>query len=292
MLINVGYDMAIEVASATTVHLITDVHASRQRDIAFEDPVNVGGLPLRRSFDIFGNLVQRFQAQPGITTMSYRAVVRDDGLADKRPLTATEVPILELPDECLTYLNGSRYCETDELSSIAWQNFGHVPPGFARVQAICDFVHNHIRFDYQNARSNRTALGALNDGTGVCRDFAHLAVAFCRCLNIPARYVNGYLGDIGVPVDPAPMDFSAWFEAYIGDEWVTFDARHNKPRIGRIVIARGRDAADVPMITTYGLHRLVSFKVVAEPVVPVETPAEKLVSKSPSATVTQARRAA
>ncbi len=175
-----------------------------------------------------------------------------------------DTPVAELPDDTLLYLIGSRYCETDKLSQTAWDLFGGVRPGWTRVQAIVDFVHNHITFGYKYARSTRTASEAFEERVGVCRDFAHLAVAFCRCMNIPARYVNGYLGDIGVPPDPAPMDFSAWFEAYIGGEWYTFDARHNVPRIGRIVVARGRDAADIPLINSFGPHALKTFSVWTE----------------------------
>lgn len=265
MLINVGYDISVEVAAPTPVHIIADVHGSRSADIVSEIPLAVPG-PLVTSTDIFSNRVRRFVAPAGITQLSYRATVRDSGLVERQPFDAEEVPVQHLPDECLNFLTGSRYCETDELSALAWQLFGNTKPGWTRVQAICNFVHNHIRFDYQNARATRTALGAYNEATGVCRDFAHLAVTFCRCLNIPARYVNGYLGDIAIPPSPDPMDFAAWFEAYIGNEWVTFDPRNNTPRVGRIVIARGRDAADVPMITSFGLHFLAGFKVVAEEV--------------------------
>ena len=166
-----------------------------------------------------------------------------------------------LPDECLGYLLGSRYCETDHMSGLAWSLFGHVPPGWARVQAITDYVHNHISFGYGYARSTRTAAQAHEERVGVCRDFAHLAITLCRCMNIPARYVNGYLGDIGVPADPAPMDFSAWFEVWLDGKWYTFDARHNKPRIGRVVVARGRDATDVPLLHSFGPHSLTMFKV-------------------------------
>jgi transglutaminase-like putative cysteine protease len=172
---------------------------------------------------------------------------------------------LRLPDECLQFLLGSRYCETDKLMDVAWANFNSAPLGFGRVQAICDFVHNQLTFGYQFARNSRTAFEAYNEAYnergGVCRDFAHLAIALCRCMNIPARYATGYLGDIGVPKDPAPMDFSAWFEAYLGNHWYTFDARHNKPRIGRVLIARGRDAADVAIATYFGPSSLLSFKV-------------------------------
>jgi transglutaminase-like putative cysteine protease len=188
------------------------------------------------------------------------ATIEDAGKPDRVALNAQEVPVPNLPDDSLVYLMGSRYCETDRLSQIAWDIFGAVAPGWGRVQAICDFVHNHIRFDYMQARSTRTAFETYHERVGVCRDFAHLAVAFCRCLNIPARYVNGYLGDIGVPaVDP--MDFSAWIEVFLDGEWYTFDPRNNTPRIGRIVVARGRDAADIPLINSFGPHVLKAFRV-------------------------------
>src|SRR5208282_2942274 len=174
--------------------------------------------------------------------------------------------VSDLPPEALPFLRPSRYCETDLLSDFAWMNFGAIAGGWAKVQAICDFVQTRLTFGYADARPTRTASEALAEGVGVCRDFTHLAVALCRCLNIPARYCNGYLGDIGVLPDPAPMDFNAWFEAFLGGRWFTFDPRHNQPRIGRILIARGRDAADVPMITTFGSHALTRFAVVTEEV--------------------------
>jgi transglutaminase-like putative cysteine protease len=166
------------------------------------------------------------------------------------------------------YLLGSRYCETDRLTDVAWELFGQSPTGARRVQAICDFVHRHITFGYGNARSTKTALEAFNEGTGVCRDYAHLAVAFCRCMNIPARYCTGYLGDIGMPPPYGPMDFAAWFEAYVGGDWHTFDARNNVPRIGRVLIARGRDATDVPISNTFGPNTLLGFKVWTDEVCP------------------------
>ena len=272
MLIHVGYDISLQVPVPTPINLLMDVHPSRAKDVMFDAPLEIPGVPVLRTHDAFGNVMRRIVSPAGITRLSYRAVVQDSGRADAQPLNACEVPVAELPTECLQFLLASRYCETDELSALAWNMFGHIQPGYHRVKAVCDFVHEHIRFNYQNARSTRTAFGAYNEGTGVCRDFAHLAIALTRCLNIPARYVNGYLGDIGVPKDPAPMDFSAWFEAYIGDEWVTFDARHNKPRIGRIVIARGRDAADVAMVTSFGQHYLAEFNVVADDVTPMAQP--------------------
>jgi transglutaminase-like putative cysteine protease len=188
-------------------------------------------------------------------------IIVDSGVPDMIAPAAPENPVAKLPDDVLVFLLGSRYCETDKLSQTAWDLFGAKSPGWTRVQAIADYVHERIKFGYAHARATRTALEAHEERVGVCRDFAHLLITFCRCLNIPARYVNGYLGDIGVPPDPAPMDFSAWVEVFLDNRWYTFDARHNEPRIGRIVVARGRDATDVPLINSFGPHVLKSFKV-------------------------------
>jgi transglutaminase-like putative cysteine protease len=187
--------------------------------------------------------------------------VRDTGQPDVVASHARQIPVQELPDETLLFLLGSRYCETDRLSETAWQLFAQSAPGWARVQAICDHVHQHISFGYEHARSTKTAWEAFQEGTGVCRDYAHLAIAFCRCMNIPARYCTGYLGDIGMPPPYGPMDFAGWFEAYLDGEWYTFDARNNLPRIGRVLIARGRDAADVAISSTFGPNALKSFMV-------------------------------
>jgi hypothetical protein len=211
--------------------------------------------------DDSGNIVRRLSAPAGAVSLRLQCVFRSDGREDDTDVAAEAVAALDLPADTLPFLRASRYCETDLLSDFAWANFGVISGGWARVQAICDFVHRRLQFSYAHARAMRTASEALAEGVGVCRDFTHLAVALCRCLNIPARYCNGYLGDIGVPSDPAPMDFNAWFEAFLGGRWFTFDARHNQPRIGRILIARGRDAADIPMITTFGPHRLTRFAV-------------------------------
>jgi transglutaminase-like putative cysteine protease len=268
MLIHVGYDIGLEFPGPTPLLLLLDAHTSRRRDVIFEDQLSIPDLAIERGLDLYGNRTQRLVAPAGPLRLSYRAVVRDSGMLDDAPANAREVPVADLPNYAMHFLGGSRYCETDELAPIAWELFGHIAPGYGRVKAICDFVNNHIKFDYQQARSTRTAMAAYNERVGVCRDFAHLAITLCRCLNIPACYVNGYLGDIGVPADPAPMDFSAWFEVYLDHRWVTFDARHNKPRIGRIVIARGRDAADVAMVTSFGPHTLTQFNVVADEVAP------------------------
>ncbi len=186
--------------------------------------------------------------------------IEDPGTHDPIVADAAEVPIADLPDDALVYLLGSRYCETDKLSQIAWDMFQHVPRGWARAQAICDFVHGHIAFNYQDPSSQRSAFDVYRTRVGVCRDFAHLAIALCRCMNMPARYVNGYLGDIGVPIVD-PMDYSAWIEVFLGGRWLTFDPRNNIPRIGRIVVARGRDATDVPLINSFGPHELKGFRV-------------------------------
>jgi transglutaminase-like putative cysteine protease len=218
-------------------------------------------VPMAGYRDSFGNWCTRIVAPKGRTRVSADAVVNDSGSPDIVVRQARQLPVPELPEETLLFLLGSRYCETDRLSETAWNLFGNAPTGWDRVQAICDYVHHHITFGYEHARMTRTALEALHDRTGVCRDYAHLAVAFCRCMNIPARYCTGYLGDIGVPPPYGPMDFAAWFEAFLDGQWYTFDARNNTPRIGRVLIARGRDASDVAISSTFGPNALASFKV-------------------------------
>ena len=247
--------------------LMLNVHYTRVSDMVMPDHlVTSPSIPIRGYRDGFGNWCNRVVAPAGRTRLFANAIVRDTGEPDVVASDAQQHAVEKLPDEALVFLLGSRYCETDRLSDIAWSLFARTPPGLSRVQAICDYVHRHIAFGYEHARATRTAWEAHCDGTGVCRDYAHLAVALCRCMNIPARYCTGYLGDIGVPVSDAPMDFSAWFEAYLGGTWYTFDARHNTPRIGRVLIARGRDAADVAISTTFGPNTLTSFTVVTEEV--------------------------
>jgi transglutaminase-like putative cysteine protease len=248
--------------------LMLSVHPSRMGDlvaphsIAFDPPIAA-----REYRDDFHNLCTRVVAQPGRLTVATDFVIRDAGTPDKVAVEAEQVPVQDLPDEVLIYLLGSRYCDTDHLSNVAWSMFGHGPTGWARVQAICDYVHERLTFGYQHASATRTAWDGFREQRGVCRDFAHLAITLCRCLNIPARYCTGYLGDIGIPPAPEPMDFSAWFEAYLGGRWHTFDARHNTPRIGRILMAHGRDATDVALSTSFGPTRLASFKVHTDEVV-------------------------
>lgn len=262
MLIRLGYEIAIECTDATPVISLLEIHADRQADIKRQTRVLTSpSVPSKLYHDLFGNACRRFVAPAGNFRILYDAAVEDSGEPDAVNTLAREVPVAELPDDVLGYLLGSRYCETDHLSGLAWQLFGHLPSGWTRVQAIVDYVHNRLSFGYGYARPTRTAAQANEERVGVCRDFAHLAITLCRCMNIPARYVNGYLGDIGVPVDPAPMDFSAWMEVYLDGKWYTFDPRHNTPRIGRVVIARGRDATDVPLLHSFGPHRLSLFKV-------------------------------
>jgi transglutaminase-like putative cysteine protease len=264
MRIRTGFEITYDCPSPTPMLLTLSVHPTRQdrlesRDVMRTDPP----LDVRQYIDGFGNIVSRLVAPAGRTTLSADFVVRDDGLPDEIHPQAMQAPVEDLPDDVIVFLLGSRYCETDRLSNLAWSLFQNTPPGWARVQAICDFVHNHIEFGYPYARSTKTAYEAYHEGRGVCRDYTHLAVAFCRCLNIPARYCTGYLADIGVPL-LLPMDFSAWFEVWLGGRWHTFDARNNKPRIGRVLMARGRDATDVAIANTFGPNYLEKFLVVSE----------------------------
>jgi transglutaminase-like putative cysteine protease len=263
MLIRVGFELAFTAPQPTPMLLVLRLHHTRAATIRkpehlrVEPPVTVADY-----LDPFGNNCGRVVAPAGRIVFRNNAIVEDSGLPDLQVPNALQHTVQDLPDETLQFLLASRYCEVDsELKDLAWPLFRHSRPGWARVQAVCDFVHGHIRFDYLQARANRTALEIYRERAGVCRDFAHLAITFCRCLNIPARYCTGYLGDIGVPPAAAPMDFSAWFEAYVGGQWYIFDARNNTPRIGRVLMARGRDAADVALTTTFGPNTLHTFHV-------------------------------
>jgi transglutaminase-like putative cysteine protease len=268
MRIRYGFNIEIDVQQEITILTAMDVEAARRPDIVWESPLRTTSVAGIENFtDPYGNASRRIRALPGTVALSLEGVIQDSGQPDPVPQYAEQHPVADLPVDTLPFLLASRYCETEFLSSVAWWEFGHIQGGWARVQAICDFVHDRLTFSYPNARSTRTALEAYNERTGVCRDFTHLAVALCRCMNIPARYCNGYLGDIGIPFDPAPMDFNAWFEAYIGGRWYIFDARHNMPRIGRITVARGRDAMDIPMLHSFGPHSLRRFEVITEEVI-------------------------
>jgi transglutaminase-like putative cysteine protease len=267
--IRAGYDIAFQCFQETPMTLALSIEPARERDLLSDHIIRfTPGVPSRNYVDMFGNTCTRIVAPAGLIEIRNEFLISDSGLPDEVAPDARQLDVAELPDGVLVYLLGSRYCDTQKLSDLAWQQFGNGMPGWQRVQAICDYVHQRISFGYHHARCDRTAFEGHEERVGVCRDFAHLAVTLCRCMNIPARYCTGYLGDIGVPADPAPMDFSAWFEVYLDGRWYTFDARHNHPRIGRIVMARGRDAADVAISTTFGVAQLVKFAVLTEEVVP------------------------
>jgi len=262
MRISFGYELVYRCMQPTPMLLMLHTHWSRAGDLVVADKIHTSPyVPLRTYRDGFGNLCTRLIAPPDRIQIAADGVIDDDGLPEPECPAAMEHPIDGLPDDVLVYLLASRYCETELFMQLAWNQFGQTRPGWARVQAICDFAHQHLSFGYQYARPTKTAWEAYQERAGVCRDFAHLAISLCRCMNIPARYCTGYLGDIGVPPSDVPMDFAGWFEAYIGGAWHTFDPRNNQRRIGRILVARGRDAADVAISTTFGANFLESFRV-------------------------------
>lgn len=269
MQIQVGYELVYSFPQPTPIILAVNIHYSRAADIVRPDHmISSPSIPVFPYRDTFGNWCNRVVAPQGRIRFSAQGVVNDTGAPDVVSPQAEQHAIQALPEEALMFLLGSRYCETDRLSETAWNLFAGAPTGWGRVQAICDFVHQHITFGYKHARPTKTAWEAFNERNGVCRDYAHLAIAFCRCMNIPARYCTGYLGDIGVPPADSPMDFAGWFEAYLGGAWYTFDPRNNVPRIGRVLIARGRDATDVAIATTFGPNTLESFRVWTDEVAP------------------------
>ncbi len=262
MQIQVGYELLYDFPQPTPMILALNIHYSRASDIVVPDHMHCQpSVPIASYRDSFGNWCNRMVAPQGEVRIWANGVLNDSGQPDSASYAALQHPVQLLPEEALLFLLGSRYCETDKLSETAWKLFAQTPLGWGRVQAICDFVNRHIEFGYEHANPTKTAFEVFNQRKGVCRDFAHLAVTFCRCLNIPARYCTGYLGDIGLPPPYAPMDFAAWFEVYLGGAWHTFDPRNNTPRIGRVLIARGRDAADVALTTTFGPNTLKSFAV-------------------------------
>jgi transglutaminase-like putative cysteine protease len=262
MKIRIGYELVYDCPQPTPMILTLSVHYTRISDMLTPDHLVADPpVPIRAYRDSFGNWCSRILAPQGQVRLSANALMRDSGLPDMVVEQARQTPVEALPDETLLFLLGSRYCETDRISDIAWQLFDKSPTGWARVQTICDYVHRHIQFGYEHARSTKSAFEVFHERVGVCRDYAHLAIAFCRCMNIPARYCTGYLADIGMPPPYGPMDFAGWFEAYLDGHWYTFDARNNTPRIGRVLIARGRDAADVAISNTFGPNTLKHFDV-------------------------------
>ncbi len=269
MQIRVGFEMKYACPQPTPMILTLSIHESRMADLVQAEHLRTQPpVPIAFYRDMFGNGCSRLVAPQGTFIVRSDTLINDTGLADPVCPQLTQTPVEDLPESTLVYLLGSRYCETDLLSPVAWQRFGAGPGGWQRVQAICDFVHGHIEFGYQHARRTRSAWEAYNEKRGVCRDFAHLAITLCRCMNIPARYCTGYLGDIGVPPEAGPMDFEGWFEAWLEGHWYAFDPRNNTPRIGRVLMARGRDACDVALANTFGANTLQSFKVWSDEVVP------------------------
>ena len=267
MLIRLGYDIRFAIGGTAPIIAMLNVHPSRVGDLLEPDILRVEpGVEAQDYVDSFGNTCCRFLPQPGPLRLWNSTLIEDSGEPDPVAPDARQHAVEDLPPETLRYLLASRYCEVDLMSNLAAELFGAVPQGWARVQAVCDWVYRHVTFGYQFARPTKSALDVYNERQGVCRDFQHLAITFCRCLNIPARYATGYLGDIGVPISPSPMDFSAWFEVFLEGRWWTFDARHNTPRIGRVLMATGRDAADVAITTSFGSSALTGFQVVTDEV--------------------------
>jgi transglutaminase-like putative cysteine protease len=267
MNLRVGFEVTYACPQATPMLLMLNTHSSCANNFIVPDRlVSQPSVSLTSYHDVFGNLCTRLVTpSEGFLTLSTEALLKVGDEPEVPPCAGNQSPVEELPDECLHFLLGSRYCETDLLSNMAWQMFGDLTPGLPRVRAICDYVHAHIRFDYQEARPTKTAFEAHQEGVGVCRDYAHLAIALCRALNIPARYCTGYISDVGLPPPYAPMDFCAWFEAYLDGRWQTFDPRNNAPRTGRVLMGRGRDATDVALSNTFGPASLVRFMVICEP---------------------------
>ena len=267
MIIRIGYDIQFEILAGAPIVALLNVHPSRERDLIEPDVVRVEPrIPAEIFTDPFGNKSVRVLAKKGKFRFQNSTLIRDSGQPDEQGFGAGETPVQDLPPDVLPYLMSSRYCEVDLLLNTSAELFGDTPHGWERVQAICGWVHNNVTFGYKFASRTRTALGVYTERIGVCRDFQHLAITFCRALNIPARYATGYLGDIGVPPAPCPMDFSAWFEVFLGGRWWTLDARHNTPRIGRVLMATGRDATDCAITTSFGHTTLSKFVVITDEV--------------------------
>lgn len=275
MLIRFGFEIIFGLETPTPMALLLAPHPSVAARLRQPESLQVEPqVPVHQYVDGFGNQAARLLAPPGSLRLFYNNLIEDSGQSDPVHLKAHQHPVDELPDDALPFLMDSRYCEAELLANDAWQLFGNAAPGWERAQAVCDWVQANVTFGYEHARATRTALEVFKERKGVCRDFTHLAVAFCRALNIPARYCNGYLGDIGIPPDPAPMDFNAWFEVFLENQWHTFDARHNTPRIGRILVSRGRDAKDAAMTTAFGRADLEKFTVWTDEVMPDRTEQE------------------
>jgi len=290
MLIRLGYELVFQIPAPTPMVLMLYTHPSRAHELRTPDWIRVEpDAPVEIYTDPFGNYCGRLVAPAGRLRLWNTTLVEDRGVPDCVFTDAGQQSIEKLPPAVMTYLLGSRYCEVDKLTEIAWALFGQTKPGWVRVQAICDWVHQNVTFGYQYASPFKSAFDVFQQRTGVCRDLNHLALTFCRCLGIPARYATGYLGDIGVLASAAPMDFSGWFEAYVGGDWYTFDARHNRPRVGRVVMARGRDAVDVALTTSFGPTTLVSFVVFTDEVTSLSPPTDAAFDPSSNPAARQVR---
>jgi transglutaminase-like putative cysteine protease len=267
MVLHIGYEMIFDIPEPTPMLLMLAVYPMLTERLQEPEQIRVEpDIPVEIFLDGFGNRCARIVAPSGKLRLWYDNRIEDSGLPEPVFLDAVQHPIEDLPPDTLPFLLASRYCEVDQLSQVAWDLFGETPPGWARVQAICDWVHQNVEFGYAHARPTKTACDVYAERNGVCRDFMHLALTFCRCMHIPARYATGYLSDIGAPRNPHPMDFSAFFEVYLGGQWHPFDARNNARRIGRVLMARGRDATDVALTTSFGQANLEKFTVWTEQV--------------------------
>jgi transglutaminase-like putative cysteine protease len=264
-----GFKLAFDSSAYTPLLLMINVHPERQRDLLESECLTLfPQIPYTTYLDVFGNICTRLIAPPGRLSLWNRFVVADSGTPERLPIHERQYQVSELPNDVLIYLLGSRYCDTQRLTALAWSTFGGYQEGWPRIEAVLQYTHERLYFSYPNARPDRTAWEAHEERSGVCRDFTHLAITLCRCLNVPARYCTGYLGDIGVPPDASAMDFSAWFEVYLGGAWHALDARHNRPRIGRVLMARGRDAVDAAISTSFGIANLTEFSVITDEVWP------------------------
>ncbi len=265
MRIRIGHELVFEVPRPTPTLLMLYVHPDAAPALRRPERIEVEpAVPVDDFVDWFGNHAARIVAPAGTLRLRYDNEVEDGGRPEPVIDGLRLTPVAELPPECWRFLLASRYCEVDRMSAVAWDLFAKTPESWERVRAVVDWVHDNVTFGYQYSRPTKTSFDVFTERQGVCRDFQHLAITFLRALNIPARYATGYLGDIGVPADPSPMDFSAWLEVYLGKTWYTLDARHNRPRIGRVLMGRGRDAVDVALTTSFGATTLISFKVWTE----------------------------
>ncbi|MFM7169554.1 MAG: transglutaminase-like domain-containing protein [Cyanobium sp.] len=289
MHLSIGCELELFCEQPTPLLALVHVHTGLLQALLVPERLQVSPeRPYEVLTDHGGNRWCRLLARPGCTTLGYTATIFASDHTDPVLPHVGQCPIQALPIETYRFLNPSTYCDTPNLMDLAWSTFAGIPAGWPLVQAICDWVHGRIRFDYGASHPHQSASQSVASGAGVCRDYAHLAITLCRCLNIPARYCTGYLGYTGIPVGEAPVDFSAWFEVFLEDRWYVFDARHNTPRCGRVLIARGRDAADVPFLRSFGAHQLRGFQVVTEAISsdsqchPSDsTPLESLVARIP-----------